>query len=422
MSSESDSVVIRAHQLGKHYRLGNALPHDTIRDALAARWSRWTGRQPLPGGDSAKSFWALRDASFEITAGETVGIVGRNGAGKSTLLKILSRVTRPSAGWLEAFGRVGSLLEVGTGFHPELTGRENIFLSGAILGMKRAEIRSKFERIADFAEIGRFLDTPVKRYSSGMFVRLGFAVAAHLEPEILVVDEVLSVGDAAFQQKCFSRMQQITASGCTILFVSHNLNSVRRLCQRAIWLEQGAVVADAAADTVVQQYLRSLEHAAQLPLRNRTVRGGSGEARIVAITIDDPEHQAANVLRIGRPARFSFTAEGQRADLACSFTLYDPFGQPVTYFDSAVVAESDGTAETDQFVCLVDELLLLPGTYRLNAALTRRGQLVDHVEGAATFQVEPADLRGRRVLSQGAYGSVQMPHQWWHPRVRRPRR
>ncbi len=283
-SSRADcELAIRAERLGKRYWLGQGVSHDTLRDTLTHAFRVGVQRLWHCESKATASIWALTDVSVEIRRGEIVGIIGRNGAGKSTFLKILSRVTCPTEGWLEGYGRVGSLLEVGTGFHPELTGRENIYLSGAVLGMKRAEINRKFDAIAAFAEIDRFLDTPVKRYSSGMFVRLGFAVAAHLEPAILVIDEVLAVGDAMFQDKCLTRIREIAASGCTVLFVSHNLNSVRSLCQRAIWLSDGRLMDDGKSGETVNNYLLSLEQTSQQPLAERSSRGGSGRIRLTSI-------------------------------------------------------------------------------------------------------------------------------------------
>ena len=249
--------IINAQGVGKQYRIGTRdAAYSTLRETLtgAARSSLRAFRGN--GSSEEQTIWALRDVSFEINPGEVVGIIGRNGAGKSTLLKILSRITEPTTGKIELYGRLGSLLEVGTGFHPELTGRENIFLNGSILGMRRGEIESKFDEIVEFAEVGKFLDTPVKRYSSGMYVRLAFAVAAHLEPEILVVDEVLSVGDMAFQNKCLGKMGAVAKEGRTVLFVSHNMMAVQSLCRRGIWLEGGRIVADGEAGEVVGTYLK----------------------------------------------------------------------------------------------------------------------------------------------------------------------
>jgi lipopolysaccharide transport system ATP-binding protein len=245
--------MIEAEGLSKKYVIGGPvdLGYRTLRDSIAGLLRRpWTHHDQ-------KTIWALKDVSFTVAEGETVGIIGRNGAGKSTLLKILSRITEPTTGRARLRGRLASMLEVGTGFHPELTGRENIYLNGAILGMTRAEIKRKFAQIVDFSEIEEFIDTPVKRYSSGMYVRLAFAVAAHLEPEILIVDEVLSVGDASFQKKCLAKMEQIGREGRTVLFVSHNLTALARLCPRAILLEHGAVSEDGPAHQVVHNYLRS---------------------------------------------------------------------------------------------------------------------------------------------------------------------
>jgi len=255
--------VITVSDLGKKYLLRHQTRerYTALRDVLAHSAGRLTRRlldplSPRRDDPAREEFWALHDISFNVQRGDRVGIIGRNGAGKSTLLKIISRITEPTVGRIEIEGRVASLLEVGTGFHPELTGRENIFLNGVILGMRRAEIRKRFDEIVAFAEVERFLDTPVKRYSSGMYVRLAFAVAAHLEPEILIVDEVLSVGDARFQRKCMGKMEHVGKEGRTVLFVSHNMNAIRRLCNKAILLHQGEVVAHGTAEDVCEQYLQ----------------------------------------------------------------------------------------------------------------------------------------------------------------------
>lgn len=261
-------VVIRAEGLGKKYLIGHqadGAPYLTLRESMIRAMSRF-GRNALDMargralimGDNIEEYWALKDVDFEIQRGEVVGIVGRNGAGKSTLLKVLSRITEPSEGRVTLEGRVASLLEVGTGFHPELSGRENIFLNGAILGMTRSEIQAKFDEIVDFAGVEKFIDTPVKRYSSGMQVRLGFAVAAHLEPEILIVDEVLAVGDVEFQKKCMGRMQDVAGSGRTVLFVSHNMGAVQALCESAILLEQGQVLTTGPTSSTLAAYSSSI--------------------------------------------------------------------------------------------------------------------------------------------------------------------
>ena len=244
-------IAIEVHRLGKRYTIGGERkPYRTLRESL-------TGGFRAPRRPAGKTFWALKDVSFQINRGEVVGIIGRNGAGKSTLLKVLSRITEPTEGEVDINGRVGSLLEVGTGFHPELTGRENIYLNGAILGMRRAEITRRFDEIVAFAETEKFLDTPVKFYSSGMYTRLAFAVAAHLDPEILIVDEVLAVGDAEFQKKCLGKMQAVAGQGRTVLFVSHSMPSVLRLCRTAVFMEQGRVIARGDAEEMTRLYLAS---------------------------------------------------------------------------------------------------------------------------------------------------------------------
>lgn len=249
--------VIEVEGLSKLYRLGATVRHDTLRDTIAHGFGRLAGRGHAGagnGGNGADSLWALKDVTFDVHEGEVLGIIGRNGAGKSTLLKLLSRITDPTCGRAVMRGRVASLLEVGTGFHPELTGAENIYQNGAILGMSRAEIKARFDEIVAFAEVEKFLDTPVKRYSSGMYVRLAFAVAAHLEPEILIVDEVLAVGDAAFQKKCMGKMEDVSRSGRTILFVSHNMGSIKQLCSRALLLDKGMTVLNGGAAEAVERY------------------------------------------------------------------------------------------------------------------------------------------------------------------------
>src|SRR5262245_37164015 len=253
--------AIQVSSLSKHYRLGDGSKYGyrTLRESMMDKMQaplRWlTGNKAPSDSSLPKDIWALKDVNFDVKQGEVLGVIGRNGAGKSTLLKVLSRITKPTSGEVQIRGRVGSLLEVGTGFHPELTGRENVFLNGAILGMSRREVTRKFDEIVDFAEIGPFLDTPVKRYSSGMYTRLAFAVASHLEPEVLVVDEVLAVGDVAFQKKCLGKMGQVSRQGRTVLFVSHNMTAIKSLCTRAVVIENGRVALDGGVDEAVNHYL-----------------------------------------------------------------------------------------------------------------------------------------------------------------------
>jgi lipopolysaccharide transport system ATP-binding protein len=293
--------AITVEGLGKQYRLGSGIaPYGRLTETLSQAIARVRQRGSRPR--ASDTFWALRDVDFEVAEREVLGVVGRNGAGKSTLLKILSRITPPTEGRAVLRGRVGSLLEVGTGFHPELSGRENVFLNGAILGMKAAEIRRKFDEIVAFSEIERFLDTPVKRYSSGMYVRLAFAVAAHLDPEILVVDEVLAVGDAAFQKKCLGKMDDLAHEGRTVLFVSHNMTAVQRLCTHAILLEQGRVVASGAPGWVVERYLAGeAERDAEIAWADPASAPGDEVARLHSIAALGPDGAVARSFDIREP-------------------------------------------------------------------------------------------------------------------------
>jgi ABC-type polysaccharide/polyol phosphate transport system ATPase subunit len=288
MSAENQ-IVIEVQGLGKKYRVGERERYQALRDLLARAIKSPFQFLKRPAPDY---LWALRDVSLEIRRGEVVGLIGRNGAGKTTLLKLLSRITRPTEGYAEIRGRVGSLLEVGTGFHPELTGRENIYLSGAILGMSRREINQKYEAIVEFAGVERFIDTPLKHYSSGMQMRLAFAVAAHLEPEILLVDEVLAVGDLEFQKKCLGKMQEVSESGRTIVFVSHQMNQIRRLCQRVYWLENGQIHKAGPAGMILGEY----ETALTSGIKNGRTNGTRTKARFVGWEIEETQPEFPNML------------------------------------------------------------------------------------------------------------------------------
>ncbi|RME46122.1 MAG: ABC transporter ATP-binding protein [Caldilineae bacterium] len=420
------NIAIRVEGLGKQYHIGGAQRTydrfgEQVVDALAAPFRR--ARKILRGeatgaAELDETFWALRDVNFEIEHGEVVGVIGRNGAGKSTLLKILSRITEPTSGRAELYGRVGSLLEVGTGFHPELTGRENIFLNGAILGMKRAEIQRKFDEIVAFAEIGKFIDTPVKHYSSGMYVRLAFSVAAHLEPEILLVDEVLAVGDIAFQKKCLGKMGDVAQEGRTVLFVSHNMGLVQSLCRRGILLRSGEIATDAPVTEAVNAYLDDLQHVSTQDIAARTDRRGRGKVRLVGVEIYNGSGERTSTLTTGRPARFVFRLDGLIGSISCLFDVYDHLGRIVAKFQSDVVSPED-TADPaigNAFVCEVDELMLVAGQYRINVLIRGGGEWQDFVEGAALFNVETGLLRGRPIKpSKRNPASVCMPHRWARP-------
>ena len=361
--------VIRVEGLGKQYRIGQARGSKTLREDLVDL-ARRPFRRTVAAGPS--TVWALRDLSLQVERGEVVGIIGGNGAGKSTLLKILSRIVTPTEGWAEITGRVGSLLEAGTGFHSELTGRENVYMSGAILGMRKAEIDRKFDEIIAFADIGPFLDTPVKRYSSGMQVRLAFAVAAHLEPEVLIVDEVLAVGDTEFQKKCLGRMQDVSRGhGRTVLFVSHNMDAVQRLCGRAVLLERGRAVSSGPATTIVAQYLaRSggpTSAGAWIDLSS-VARTGSGVARVLQARYWSEGGPGSGQPYPDGPLTVALSIE---VAAACSIpsvavTLYDTQGTKLVNADTMLV---DRTLRlepgTHQVTLRIPEVHLNPGVYQM---------------------------------------------------------
>ena len=406
--------AIRVEKLSKRYAIGSARQrYGTLRDLIAARLRRWgASRRSQP----MSVLWALKDVSFEVAPGEIIGIIGGNGAGKSTLLKILSRITWPTSGRAEVRGRVGSLLEVGTGFHPELTGRENIYLNSAILGMGRSEIRRKFDEIVAFAEIEPFLDTPVKHYSSGMNVRLGFAVAAHLSPRILIVDEVLAVGDVNFQKKCLGKIGEASRGGRTVLFVSHNLSIVRALCTRGIVLERGMVRCDGEVATALDTYLHTMETASVEDLSRRTDRRGQGKTRLLGVTVGRGDDPSLTTLVTGLPAQFSFSIDSLVQGVSCSFTIYNREGASILGFDSSVAGTEDRYDHREgRLVCTIDELSLLPGTYRVNAALYIGLDLQDHLEGVATFEVSQGLMRGRPEAANEVQGSVCVAHRWTLP-------
>src|SRR5581483_6641131 len=294
--------VSKRYLIGRQPEKGDGLRH--VIERMARNPISWFRTKTKSWREREEEFWALKDVSFEVKRGEVVGIIGRNGAGKSTLLKILSRITEPTQGRIRLNGRVACLLEVGTGFHPELTGRENIFLNGAILGMSKSEIQRKFDEIVAFSEVEKFLDTPVKRYSSGMYVRLAFAVAAHLEPEILVVDEVLAVGDAAFQTKCLGKMGEVAKGGRTVLFVSHNMAAIENLCHRAILLKNGRITENGPAPEIIRRYVAGISNRVNVSLADRTDRKGAGEVRVTTVETLDGQEQPIQYLVSGQTTVF----------------------------------------------------------------------------------------------------------------------
>jgi lipopolysaccharide transport system ATP-binding protein len=409
--------AILTDHLSKRYELGSLERFATFRDAIVraagapVRALRARGR---PADTSSRgTIWALDDVSIEIPEGDVVGFIGRNGAGKSTLLKIISRITAPTAGHAEIFGRVGALLEVGTGFHPELTGRENIFLNGAILGMTRAETRRKFDAIIDFSGVESFLETPVKRFSSGMQVRLAFSVAAHLDPEILIVDEVLAVGDIEFQRKCLGKMGDFARDGRTVLFVSHNMGIVQSLCRRAVFLEKGRVVADGPVREVVGHYLQTLEEAVKVDLHERTDRDPRSN-RYVSLERIVVAGEAGESLATGRPARFEIDLDGVVPRLSCRIVLRDALGIAVATFDSGVVGPDDklDPDHGSRFVCEIDDLPLAPGRYRVDLLVRDDLRVQDGIEAAAFFHVESGVFGGRSIRVEDTQGPVAIEHRW----------
>lgn len=414
-------VAIRTHELGKRYTLGlHQRGYGTLRESIVEMARRPLQRIATRGSRPPRdTLWALRDLSLTVRSGEVVGLIGHNGAGKTTLLKILARITEPSSGWAEVTGRVGSLLEVGTGFHPELTGRENIFLNGAILGMRRNEIRRRFDEIVAFAEMDRFLDTPVKRYSSGMSVRLAFAVAAHLEPEILLVDEVLAVGDAAFQRKSLGKMEEVAGEGRTVIFVSHNLAIIQALCKRGVLLERGRAVIDAPVPETIDHYLRALERSASADLLERTDRDGRAwdDTLVRALEIHDARGSSSDVVVAGRPATIVVHVTKVVPMMECRLTILNSLGQPVTTFDSEVSARVDTRSDElgPRIDCEIAAVPLLPGHYRIDVLLKGRNQIQDGLQAAAFFDVQPGVLEGRPTPAMGSDGDVVLPHAWRLP-------
>ena len=367
-------------------------------------------------GGRVEEFWAVKDLNLEVQQGEVLGIIGRNGAGKSTLLKILSRITAPTTGRIELHGRVGSLLEVGTGFHPELTGRENVFLNGSILGMTRREIQKKFDEIVEFSGVEKFLDTPVKRYSSGMYVRLAFAVAAHLEPEILIVDEVLAVGDLAFQRKCLGRMAEVGQSGRTILFVSHNMAAIQNLCRRCVVLDGGQMAFDGSVGDGIDRYLQNIADTAAADIGSRTDRKGAGHVRFTAIELRDGDERVVSSIPMGAPLRIclSYRCNAQVQCAAVGIAFHSSLGQRLFRLhtrDQAV--ELSDLRPSGALICEIPSLPLLPGTYRLNVGIADgTGTLQDEVDSAVSLDIAPADVFGTGRIPNGPGDIFFVPSKW----------
>ena len=416
------STVISVENVSKTYRLGD-IGGGTLREDFARWWAKFRGKpDPLleiTGEHHARQigdqFLALDNVSFQVKQGEVLGIIGRNGAGKSTLLKILSQVTLPSSGQIKIKGRIASLLEVGTGFHPELTGRENIFLNGAILGMTKAEIRKKFDDIVAFSEIEEFIDTPVKRYSSGMYVRLAFAVAAHLEPEILIVDEVLAVGDASFQKKCLGKMGQVSREGRTILFVSHNAAAIKALCSKAILLTNGAVTASGRVSDVTALYSVGTASAGSInEWRDPATAPGNGNVRMSYIRIIPPEGN--ETINIDSGALIEIGFENLRKDINLDCTVYLVNGDGVLIFESGHIISSNHDSRSGYYHLTgrIAGQLLNAGRYYLNVVFGKDQRYVlFRMDEVVSFDVENT-LTGRGLNMGVAAGIIRPSLSWRH--------
>jgi lipopolysaccharide transport system ATP-binding protein len=421
-------IIISIENVSKRYMIGHKSAqqerYKAFRDVIGREARDFVRKasdllrgQQIVQGDEVEEFWALKDVSLEVRRGDIVGIIGRNGAGKSTLLKILSRITKPTKGRVRLRGRVGSLLEVGTGFHPELTGRENIFLNGAILGMSRAEIRKKFDEIVDFADIARFLDTPVKRYSSGMYVRLAFAVAAHLEPEILIVDEVLAVGDAEFQRKCLGKMGAIAATeGRTVLFVSHNLPAIATLCGPAVWLADGKVLGRGPSSSIIEEYLRTIS-APKLSARlTRRHVGPDVRVEFVELLVD---HKPSTNIQAGQTAilRVHFQALSDRSleSLSCSIMLFlngQKFVNLWTKCQDDLIDKTHSIPKKGFLDCIIPKWPFRNGTIRTDVYTHFGHETQDWVEEALTFHSHDGDFFGSGVIPDPDQGVIFVDHRW----------
>ncbi len=397
--------IIQVKNVSKRYELRHQPgTYSSLRDDLASFFKK--------GFQKSEEFWALKDVSFEVRAGEVLGIIGRNGAGKSTLLKILSRITPPTTGEVKLRGRVGSLLEVGTGFHPELSGRENIFLNGAILGMTRKEIQKKFDEIVEFSGISKFLDTPVKFYSSGMYVRLAFAVAAHLETDILLVDEVLAVGDAEFQKKCLGKMEEVTQKqGRTILFVSHNMGAVQSLCHRAVLLDQGTIVYDGDAYESVNRYLNNGDGTR---LKDRNDRRGSGLIRFTKAWVENDKGEAVVSVMSGQTiklvAEYAVPGGAIEGDFEVAFALNSLTNGQLSDLSPGVAWGK--VADRGRVVCELPRVPLNAGTYSFNICARVSKEIADLILDVTTFNVMPSNQLMYGRIPDKDQGSFLFEQKW----------
>lgn len=402
-------IAIRAEGVGKRYQIGaQQASYKTIRETLTelAKAPLRLFNQQTNSNHEKNIFWALKDISFEIEDGEAVGVIGRNGAGKSTLLKLLSRITAPSTGYIDLYGRVASLLEVGTGFHHELTGRENIYLNGAILGMRRQEIERKFDEIVDFAEIEKFIDTPVKHYSSGMYMRLAFAVAAHLEPEILLVDEVLAVGDAAFQQKCLGKMSDVAKGGRTILFVSHNMVAISQLCTKCIWLDHGQVKSIGLPRDVIDQYSSTVKGITEGQFSGNNIKG-DGRVELISYQVTNQHGESFPLPVTNEDVLIHIKLKALEAinHPACGINIWNARGVLMTSINTVeqgVILPSLPAGEVSLTI-RIDKIVYLPGLFIADFwVMNPQNHIYAMAEQAITFELGQTPL----------YGTNQVDHRW----------
>jgi len=404
------STAIKVENIGKKYvlRKEGARSYTTLTDSLSSVFK---------AKGSKEEFWALQNLNFEINQGERVGIIGRNGAGKSTLLKVLSRIVKPTTGRVELRGRIASLLEVGTGFHPELSGRENIFLNGSILGMSKAEIKSKFDEIVAFYEVEKFLDTPVKRYSSGMYVRLAFAVAAHLEPEILIVDEVLAVGDAEFQRKCLGKMKDVAGSGRTVILVSHNMAAVQHLCERAIYLRNGNLIESGPSEQVIGTYMRAAQGPAAANLAIREDRSGNGKVRFNSLALRDAKGNAVSALTCGQEGRIALQLNNPGKStingLMISLGIDDHLGNRIVLLSSEVTGQITNVSGDNVNVnVIIPRLPLKQGTYGLTLFASSNGEVADWIQDAVMMNVDAGDYYNSGKMPPDGQGHICIDHRF----------
>ncbi len=431
-------LAIRVENLGKRYRIGTRERYKTLRDDLSSAFTapfRAVAKPFRPHSQDSQDhngandterdrFWALKDFSLEIAQGETVGIIGSNGAGKTTLLKILSRITKPTEGQVTINGRVSALLEVGSGFHPELTGRENIYLNAAIIGMSREEVRRNFDDIVAFAEVEQFIETPLKHYSSGMHMRLAFAVAAYLEPEVLLVDEILAVGDVNFQKKCLGKMEDVARAGRTVLFVSHNMSAVRSLCFRGVLLEKGQIALDDTADKVVAHYLSSLQKY-QLPTNGKIAleqhpgrtKQFDGPLRVTHCGLQDGSQQSVTSFRSGDEARitigYDVTALQSSGSVVFILRFKDGLQQCVFVLTNELVGyEFEGLKQTGEVLCVIPKLPLAPGTYSVDVGCKVGSSWSDFVYEAIRVEIASGEFFPTGMLPPTSWGNTLVEHYW----------